>query len=61
MLLSTEISCKNLFGTYHSLMREWNEEVFLWALGIGHVLFPVVKLIVAGLGASNELTQKSIL
>lgn len=48
-------------GTYYSLMREWNEEVFLCASGLCHVLLPVVKLIVAGLGASDELGEKTIL
>lgn len=42
-------------------MREWNEEVFLCALGLCHVLSPVVKLIVAGLSASDEFGEKSIL
>lgn len=46
---------------YYSLLREWNEKVFLNALNLCHVLFPVVKLIVAGLGASDELAEKSIL
>lgn len=48
-------------GTYYSLVREWNEDVLLCALGLCHVLFLVVKLVVAGLGASDELGEKFIL
>lgn len=43
------------------LVREGNEDVVLGAGTRGHVLFFVVKLVVAGLGASDHLSQGVVL
>lgn len=42
-------------------MGEGQEDVFLCADSIGHVLLLVVKLVVAGLGAANHLGQRIVL
>lgn len=43
------------------LVGERQEDVFLCAGSTGHVLFLVVKLVVAGLGAADHLRQRVVL